>query len=119
MGAFRVSFEIGTPQGTRFETVGGLVDTGAAYTWMPGELLRRLGVAPNRTLPFGLADGTVIERDIGETRVRLNGRELTTLVVFGDEASVPLLGAYTLEGFALAVDPVNRRLVPVTVLPMA
>ena len=41
------------------------------------------------------------------------------MVVFGDEASQILLGAYTLGGFALAEDPVHRRLVPVTELPMA
>jgi hypothetical protein len=34
-----------------------------------------------------------------------------------DEAAAkggePLLGAFTLEGFGLGVDPVNRRLIPV------
>ncbi len=50
---------------------------------------------------------------MAETRVRLNGQTRTTLVVFGEEATLPLLGAYTLEGFGLAADPVNRRLVPV------
>ena len=36
-----------------------------------------------------------------------------------DEESQALLGAYTLEAFSLAADPVNRRLVPVELLAIA
>jgi len=39
-------------------------------------------------------------------------------VVFGDEGSTSMLGAYTLEGFGLAPDPLNRRLIPVRGLAM-
>ena len=35
-----------------------------------------------------------------------------TLVVFGEDDGPALLGAYTLEGLALAVDPVEQQLVP-------
>jgi len=35
-----------------------------------------------------------------------------TIVVFGEDEAPPLLGAYTLEGLALAVDPTSQRLVP-------
>lgn len=55
---------------------------------------------------------------MAETRVRLGTQERTTLVVFGDEGSLPLLGAYTLEAFALGVDPLGRRPVPLGDLPM-
>jgi hypothetical protein len=33
--------------------------------------------------------------------------------MFGDEELGPVLGAYSLEGLLLGVDPVNRRLVPI------
>jgi predicted aspartyl protease len=49
-----------------------------------------------------------------EARVRFGDVEVTTLVIFGDEGASALLGAYTLEGLGLAVDTVNRRLVPMT-----
>lgn len=39
-------------------------------------------------------------------------------MVFGDEGVSPLLGAYTLEGVRLAVDPVGKRLVPTRALLM-
>jgi len=50
---------------------------------------------------------------MAETKIRLNGSEGTTIVVFGYENTEPLLGAYTLEGFALAPDPVGRSLISV------
>jgi predicted aspartyl protease len=50
---------------------------------------------------------------MAEAMARLDGQAGTTLVVFGEEGSQPLLGAYTLEGCGLAPDPVNRRLIHV------
>ena len=54
--------------------------------------------------------------DFGEARATIDGESVTTLVVFGEENAPPLLGAYTLEGLALAVDPVEQRLVPTHVI---
>ncbi len=113
VGTFRVSFEIGDPEGRRWETVEALVDTGASYTLVPRPLLERLGVAARFRQPFILADGRQADCDMAETLVRLNGQTRTTLIIFGEEPAVPLLGAYTLEGFGLAPDPVNRRLIRV------
>jgi len=110
--------EIGDPQGRRWEAVDALVDTGSTYTWTPRGLLERLGVRPQFRREFQTADGRVVQREMAETRVRLDGEDRMTLVVFGGEGDVVLLGAYTLEGFALAPDPVNRRLVRVRGLAM-
>lgn len=49
-------------------------------------------------------------------QIRIDGRAQPTIVVFGDSGSEPLLGVFTLEGFGLAADPVNRRLLPVPAL---
>ena len=119
MGTFWVDLEIGDPRSTRFEMINALVDTGATYTVLPASLLRSLDVAPVDRQSFILANGQRIHRDIGETTVRIDGRTRTTLVVFSEEDSHALLGAYTLEAFSLAADPVNRRLVPVDALALA
>lgn len=50
--------------------------------------------------------------------LRIGDETLTSLCIFGDEGSQTLLGAFTLEGFSLAPDPVNERLVPVAGLLM-
>ena len=112
MGTFRVPIEIGDPRGERYEQVEALVDTGATYTTAPASVLQRLGVTPHDRVPFILADGRRIERDVGQTWVRVDGKSVISLVVFAEEGVEPLLGAYTLEGVRLTVDPANQRLVP-------
>jgi clan AA aspartic protease len=119
VGTFRAAIEIGDAEGNRFEVVEALVDTGASYTWVPSNVLERLGVPPQARWEFEIAGGQVIERDVAETKARYENETRTTIVVFGDEGSLPLLGAYTLEGFRLAADPVNRRLIRVRGLAMA
>ena len=118
MGTFSIEIEIGDSEGTRFETVSALVDTGASYTTVPSPLLRRLDVTAHDRVTFILADGRRIQRDLGRTWVRVEGKLEITLVVFGDEESEALLGAYTLQGLLLGVDTPNERLVPVPGLLM-
>ena len=112
MGTLATTIEIGDHQGERYEALEALVDTGSTYTWVPGDLLRRLGVTPMGRREFETADGRVIERDVAVAMARYDGQALPTLVVFGEDGSRPLLGAYTLEGFGLAADPLRKRLVP-------
>lgn len=49
----------------------------------------------------------------------LKAEVLPTLAVFGDEGNESLLGAVSLEEFGLGIDPVNKTLVPVTLLLVA
>ncbi len=119
MGTFKVSIGIGDPQGQEYELVEALVDTGATYSTLPASLLRRLGVGTDRRVEFELADGSVIERDVGQTWVRINGDTAIVPVVFADDGSAPLLGAVTLEIFLLTVDPVRQQLVPARGLLMS
>ena len=88
------------------------VDTGAAYTTLPARLLRDLGVDPIGKRRFLLADGRRVDMDVGRAWVTVNGASEVTLVVFGEDNGPALLGAYTLEGLGLAVDPTSQRLVP-------
>lgn len=113
MGSFRVPIEIGDPAGGRFERMDALVDTGSTYTWVSRDLLEQLGVHPTEERPFVLADGRQITYGIAWVQVRIDGRTQPTIAVFGEPATEPLLGVFTLEGFGLAADPVNPRLMPV------
>ena len=118
MGTFTVAIELGDPQGRIWESVEALVDTGSTYTWVPRALLERLDIPVQFQQEFETADGRVIERDMAVTMVRWDSTTRPTLVVFSEERDAILLGSYTLEGFSLAADPVNRRLVPVRGLAM-
>ncbi len=116
MGSFRVRIEIGGVAGGSFESLEALVDPGATYTWVPRDLLERLGVRPEEERPFVLADGRQVTYPVAWVQVRIDGRTQPTIAVFGDPTTEPLLGVFTLEGFGFAADPINRRLVPVPAL---
>ena len=118
MGTFNTDIEIGSPEGSRFETVNALVDTGASLTGLSGSTLRELGVVPHGYISFILADGRRIRREVGRTWIRIAGRSEVTLVSFGEEGTAPLLGAYSLQGLFLAVDTANERLIPMDGLLM-
>jgi len=118
MGTFSTAIEIGRPDGSRFETIDALVDTGASLTTIPGSILRRLGVTTHRKFVFALADGREVERDVGQTWIRVAGQSAITFVAFGDEDGEPLLGSYSLQGLMLGVDSPNEQLIPIPRLLM-
>ncbi len=113
MSGFSIAIEIGDLRGDSFEELEALVDTGATTTVIPGSALRRLGIVPTKRETFEYAGGERGELDMAEARARVEGRETTTWVIFGEEGTAALLGAYTLEGVFLGVDPYGQRLIPV------
>ena len=118
MGTFNYSITVGDTNGGEPQHLEALVDTGAFFTTIPGQTLHELGVRPTERESFLLADGRRVEMDLGEARVGLDGKEVTTIVAFGEEGGPILLGAYTLEGLRLLVDPYNRRLIPNNMLTL-
>jgi predicted aspartyl protease len=110
LGTFKQTIEVGDFNGRRFVVLDALVDTGATYTFVPREVLAGLDIEPDEQRSFILANGGRASYGLAWVRLRLNGREQPTLAVFGDEGSQALLGAFTLEGFGLAVDTVNLKL---------
>ena len=119
MEIMKVTIGVGDPQGRTFEDIEVTVDTrdtGSTYTAVPRELLQRLGVPVERSLPSETADGTVVPVDVGRTTIRLEGWEFHTPIVFAEEGEPSLLGMVSLAEAALAVDPMARRLIPVNLL---
>jgi len=116
VAAFRVQIEIGPMDQSRFERIEALVDTGATYTVVPRDVLERLGISPQFRRRFRVADGRVVELDMAWAVVRAEGEMTYTICVFGEPGMDALLGAFTLEGLGLGVDPINQRLVPVELL---
>ena len=112
MGTFNWPLRISSMDGQRAREIEATVDTCVAYTTLPTCLLRELGVPPKGKRRFLLADGRRIEMDYGEAQATVDGESVTTIVVFREDDAPAMLGAYTLEGLALAVDPVEQRLVP-------
>ncbi len=112
MGTFHTSIEVGATAEGPFEAVDALVDSGATYTLLPRPLLERLGVRPTRRRTFVIADGSVHDLDMAWVYVRLRDETNPSLVVFGPPGAMALLGAVTLEEFALGIDPLRQELIP-------
>ena len=89
-----------------------LVDTGAVYSVLPRRVWHALGLRPERTAEFSLADGSSIGRGVSECRFTLAGMTATSPVVLGEVDEGPLLGAVTLETLGLMVNPLNRKVYP-------
>ena len=107
-----ITYAAGTvSSGEKEEDLRFLVDSGSQYTLLPHEVWTRLGLAPTRTLDFVLADGTVIQRDLSECYIKLPEGQGHTPVILGHPGDdVALLGAFTLEAFALMLNPFTRQL---------
>jgi predicted aspartyl protease len=88
------------------------VDSGSTYTWISAAVLRALSLVPTERGRVVTIDGQVTERDAAEVLITLEGRTLHTPCLFGDARDLDVLGAYTLEGFGLGIDPVQRKLIP-------
>jgi predicted aspartyl protease len=88
-----------------------LVDTGSELTWLPRPLLEAHGLTPERKQRFQTADGTILERDVCYAIVHVAGWSTIDDVVFGEPDDLALLGARSLEGLNLTVDPVGKKLV--------
>ena len=114
MGVFTWPVRLDSMDGQRSLELAAMVDTGASYTIVPAKLLQDLGVSPIDKISLVLADGRAVEYDIGRAMATIDGRTEATLVIFGENDARALLGAYTLEGLRLAVDPTHGRLVPAT-----
>ena len=97
----------------RVDIVPVLVDTGAAHTMLPGDLLEYLGVEREWRQEFELGDLTRKQFDMGIATLGIEDVERQCPVMFGPEEE-GLLGATTLEIFSLGVDPVHQQLAPIT-----
>ena len=121
MGTFRIDIEVENPviPGARRVVSNALVDTGAELTWVPADVLEALGVERYTQWHFRQANGTRLERWVGSAFVYVNGRRTADDVVFGEPGDPVLLGARSLEGLNLRVEPATRRLVDAGPAPAA
>jgi len=90
-----------------------LVDTGSEATWVPRKVLEQLGVRPEKKdRSFQMANGQVITRTVGYALLEV-APDFKTVdeVVFGEEGDLAILGARSLEGLNVRVDPERNQLV--------
>ena len=89
-----------------------LVDTGSEHTWVPAATLHKIGVKrEKKDMAFVMANGELITRSVGFAIVRVDQFFTIDEVVFAEPGDLLLLGARTLEGLNLTVDPRHKKLV--------
>ena len=121
MGTFYTTVGIESPssRGQITEVSNVLVDTGAEATWIPRAVLEALRIQTERTERYQMADGRVLRREVGFAIVHAAGKATVDDVVFAEETDLVILGARSLEGLNLRVDPRRKELVSAGPIPAA
>src|SRR5882724_5898555 len=89
-----------------------LVDTGAEFTWIDGETLKSIGVKrEKKDYKFVMANGQEITRSVGFAIIHVGDALTIDEVIFGQPGDLQILGARSLEGMNLRVDPRAKKLV--------
>lgn len=113
MGTFSVRVFVANPdwpeKGRELEL---LVDTGSTASKVQRAILAELGLVPKLRSRALAADGREVVREVGVALFSLEGRTSIAPVIFGETDEIQSIGATTLEMLGLAVDPVDRRLLP-------
>jgi clan AA aspartic protease len=113
MGLTYVKVRVGNPAtGDRSEEVACLVDSGAVSSLIPRRVLRKLGIKPHSTREFVFANGEVVRRRLATATFEDQSKRGDSMVIVGEPGDDPLLGATTIEGFGLVLDPFRRELRP-------
>lgn len=88
-----------------------LVDTGSEYTWVPMTTLERIGIPrEKKDVSLVMANGQHVTRSVGFAIIRLDKFFTIDEIVFAEKGDLTLLGARTLEGLNLRVDPRQKKL---------
>ena len=97
-----------------------LVDTGSEHTWLPENMLDRIGVRrEKKDVSFMMANGTIVTRSIGFAIVHVDKYFTIDEVVFAEKGDLVLLGARSLEGLNLTVNTRSKKLVAAGPIPVA
>jgi len=90
-----------------------LVDTGSEFTWLPAEVLERIGVeTQKKDIRIQMANGEILTRTVGFAVLRVNKFFTIDEVVFAQKGDLALLGSRALAGMNVQLDRQRRRLVP-------
>jgi len=93
-----------------------LIDSGAVHSVVPSEVLVELGIEAYKSVTFVLADGSKVERQVGDAYFEYRGDGGAAPVIFGQPGDEPLLDATTLESLGLVLNPLRRELYPMRMM---
>ena len=88
-----------------------VVDAASELTWLPGELLKKIEIAPRRERHFTTLEGKFLTRPVGYAILRSGEFQTIDEVVFAQAGDGAMIGKRTLEGFGVWVDTVRQEFV--------
>ena len=89
-----------------------LVDSGATTSMAPGKILKKMGAKPFRRDRYEMADGSMVEYQVGVAMMTVKGVTVASEVIFGPDDVEPLLGALTMQAANLIWDAQREELIP-------
>ena len=117
MGVTFIEVEVAHPAkpGKR-EKVELLVDSGAQFSIIPFDTVKRLGIKPYDSESLFLANGEKIERKVASAEFFYMGKRGPSKIIIGEPGDSALMGVVTLESLGFALDPIRRELKPMKML---
>ena len=88
-----------------------LVDTGSTDCVVPTDALYGIGLRPQGSRSYELADGRKSTVGITVARIEFMGEFVGATVGFGPEDVEPILGLTALESVGIEIDVVSQRLI--------
>lgn len=88
-----------------------LVDTGSTDCVVPTDALYGIGLRPQGSRSYELADGHQSTVDIAVARIEFMGEFVGATVEFGPDDVEPILGLTALESVGIEIDVVSQRLI--------
>ena len=88
-----------------------LVDTGSTDCVVPTDALYGIGLRPQGSRSYELADGRKSTVDIAVARIEFMGEFVGATVGFGPDDVEPILGLTALESVGIEIDVVSQRLI--------
>lgn len=87
-----------------------VVDTDSLLTWVSRNRLAAVGIHSTGVRKIRTIEGRELSRETGEVMMEIMEAKATRLVVLAERGDAEVLGADTLEGLGLEVDPATRAL---------
>jgi hypothetical protein len=103
----------------KFDEFEVVVDRAEVFSRLRRSRLNRLDVVVSRKMSLRIIEGRVIERDIATVQLAAEERMAFENVVIVEDEEVELLGSHAIEGFGLAVDQIQEKLVPAVMWALA
>src|SRR5579863_7738472 len=113
MSGFIVTLRVWNPAQPRaVEELSAVVDPHSTFSWISRGRLERLGISPVRKMRFRLKGEGIVERDVASVYIALKNGTVGDVVVMAESGETEKIGAHTINGLGMVVDPEQEKLVP-------